>query len=397
MSRKHRLTAWIMILAMLCTLCCVSAVHAEKSYKLSISLAENDQFTEKDKVKVNLYRIATASDDNPADWQILTPYASVDMTAAASSYSNMVKHAEEIVKIINANNIKPELASNLDRDGRLKVDTSGGVLLLTIAEAPEGFTATPYLINIPAYDGEHYVEETLSIIKYEYNAPTPEPPPPAVFRCVKVDTAGNPLPNVQFRLRNVDTNKIVSKATSDKKGEFELYDVTPGDWLIQEVSAPTGYNKMDDIRVHVDEDLKVPVQITCVNIPDHFEFVKVDNMGNPIPGVKFSVEDADGNIISRPVSDANGLVMVKMLAPGRYVIRETDPAPGYQLSSETIVVTIDENYVVAEERQKFINYPNIQTGVEISNPWMIAGGAVLVLALAAIVVIVVLKRKKPKK
>ena len=134
-----------------------------------------------------------------------------------------------------------------------------------------------------------------------------------------------------------------------------------------------------------------------MNIPDHFEFIKVDNTGNPIPGVKFSVEDAEGNIISRPVSDANGLVMVKMLAPGRYVIRETDPAPGYQLSSETIVVTIDENYVVAEERQKFINYPNIQTGVEISNPWMIAGGAVLVLALVAIVVIVVLKRKKPKK
>ena len=67
MYSKHRVTAWIMILALLFVACVAPCAHAEKSYKLTISLAENEQFSQKDKIKINIYRIATASESDPAD------------------------------------------------------------------------------------------------------------------------------------------------------------------------------------------------------------------------------------------------------------------------------------------------------------------------------------------
>ena len=398
MDRKHRVTAWILILTMLFVMGIASCAHAEKSYKLTISLAENEQFSQKDKIKINIYRVATASEDNPADWQVLPEFSGIDMTAAASSYSNMVKHAEEINKILKEKNIQPEYSGFLDRDGKRTLDPiASGVVLLTIAEAPEGFAADPYLINVPAYNGKEYVEETVSIIKYEYKNPTPEPPPPATFRCKKTDTEGKPLQGAQFELRSVETNKVVSKATSDANGLFELNNVVAGDWLIQETSTPDGYITMDDIRIHVDEDHQVPELIVCVNIPDHYEFLKVDNNGNPIKGVKFSVEDDSGNIISKPVSNNEGLVSIKKLSRGKYVIREVEPADGFQSTNETIVFTIDDKYIAPTVLHRFINYPIIQTGISLENPYMAAGCAVLFVALVGIVLVIVQKKKFAKK
>ena len=394
MYSKHRVTAWIMILALLFVACVAPCAHAEKSYKLTISLAENEQFSQKDKIKINIYRIATASESDPADWHILPEFSGINMTAAASSYSNMVKHAEDISKILKEKSITPEYTGYLDRDGIYKMNSiAAGVVLLTIAEAPEGFAADPYLINVPAYNGKEYVEETHSIIKYEYKDPTPPPPPPATLHGKKVDTEGKPIQGAQFELRSVETNQVVSKATSDANGLFDLKDVVAGDWLIQEVVVPDGYIKMDDIRIHVDEDHKVPELIACVNIPDHYEFMKVDNNGNPIKGVKFTVEDASGNIIAKPVSSNEGLVSLKKLSRGKYVIRETEPAEGFMPTNETIVFTIDDNYIAPTVLHRFVNYPIIQTGISLENPYMVAGFAVLIVALAGIILVIVQKRK----
>ena len=128
-----------------------------------------------------------------------------------------------------------------------------------------------------------------------------------------------------------------------------------------------------------------------MNIPNHYEFLKIDEHGNPIQGAKFRIED-ERSILYEMVSDKDGIVHADDLEPGVYVIREIEAAEGFECTDETIHLVIDDRYVVADEMRRLVNYPAdeedeedkaIQTGVEMPwTPMMTAGVLLIVLAVA---------------
>lgn len=214
------------------------------------------------------------------------------------------------------------------------------------------------------------------------------------IRGLKVDTVGQALTGAAFSLINADTGEIVDVAASDEKGEFYLTGFGYGDWIIRETVVPEGFNCVEDVLIHVDEDWKAPNTLLFTDIPNHYEFVKVDEDGCPMEGVKFALEDEDGNVLRELVSGEDGIVHADDLKPDVYVIREIETKAGYRLTEETIRVVIDENYIVADELFRLVNFPEeerpedeIQTGVEVPvTPMMLYGlipmalGAVLMFA-----------------
>lgn len=214
------------------------------------------------------------------------------------------------------------------------------------------------------------------------------------IRGLKVDTAGQALPGAAFSLINADTGEIVDVAASDEKGEFYLTGLGYGDWIIRETVAPEGFNRVEDVLIHVDKDWKAPNTLLFTDIPNHYEFVKVDEDGCPMEGVKFALEDEDGNVLRELASGEDGIVRADDLKPGVYIIREIETQAGYRLTEETIRVVIDENYIVADELFRLVNFPEeerpkdeIQTGVDVPvTPMMLYGlismalGAVLMFA-----------------
>ena len=201
------------------------------------------------------------------------------------------------------------------------------------------------------------------------------------IRGLKVDTAGRALTGAAFSLINADTGEIVDVAASDEKGEFYLTGFGYGDWIIRETVAPEGFNCVEDVRIHVDEDWKAPNTLLFTDIPNHYEFVKVDKDGCPMEGVKFALEDEDGNVLRELASGENGVVHADDLKPGVYVIREIETQAGYRLTEETIRVVIDENYIAPDELFRLVNFPEeerprdeIQTGVDVPvTPMMLYG------------------------
>lgn len=111
------------------------------------------------------------------------------------------------------------------------------------------------------------------------------------IRGLKVDTAGQALTGAAFSLINADTGEIVDVAASDEKGEFYLTGFGYGDWIIRETVVPEGFNRVEDVLIHVDEDWKAPNTLLFTDIPNHYEFIKVDEDGCPMEGVKFALED----------------------------------------------------------------------------------------------------------
>ncbi len=192
------------------------------------------------------------------------------------------------------------------------------------------------------------------------------------IRGLKVDTAGQALTGAAFSLINADTGEIVDVAASDEKGEFYLTGFGYGDWIIRETVVPEGFNRVEDMLIHVDEDWKAPNTLLFTDIPNHYEFIKVDEDGCPMEGVKFALEDEDGNVLRELASGEDGIVHADDLKPGVYVIREIETQAGYRLTEETIRVVIDENYIVADELFRLVNFPEeerpedeIQTGVDV--------------------------------
>ncbi|MBR3108255.1 MAG: hypothetical protein IKH30_13930 [Clostridia bacterium] len=202
------------------------------------------------------------------------------------------------------------------------------------------------------------------------------------LKYIKVDTSGHSLPDVEFSLINAATEEVMETVTSNEKGEFIFTKFDYGVWIIRETKAPEGFNRMEDIIVSVDSDWVEPEPFTCVNIPNHYEFVKTDNEGHPLPGVRFTLEDTEGNILRDLISGEDGIVHVDDLAPGAYLIREIETLEGYTVTEETIPVLIDEHYIVPDEMFALKNYPTIQTGAGIEmTPMMWAGAGLVGLAL----------------
>ena len=220
------------------------------------------------------------------------------------------------------------------------------------------------------------------------------------IRGLKVDTAGQALPGAAFSLINADTGEIVDVAASDEKGEFYLTGFGYGDWIIRETVVPEGFNRVEDVLIHVDEDWKAPNTLLFTDIPNHYEFIKVDEDGCPMEGVKFALEDEDGNVLRELVSGEDGIVHADDLKPGVYVIREIETQAGYRLTEETIRVVIDENYIAPDELFRLVNFPGeerpkdeIQTGVDVPVTPMMRFGAASVICGMAIFVLRAIKKR----
>lgn len=227
---------------------------------------------------------------------------------------------------------------------------------------------------------------------------------PGIIKCIdipdhyefaKKDTAGNPLAGAEFTVTSL-TGEIIGVVTSDINGIVHVMGLKPGVYRIAETKAPDGYLLSEDvITVEIDETYYIRDEMkTIVNIPNHYEFMKVDNSGNPMQGVKFTLENSEGVLLGEYVSGADGVVRITDLQKGRYVIRETQTLEGYVKTEEVIVIEIDENYTLQNEMFRMINYPVIKTGTEIKKPYLWYGVGMFVIALAAGVVLVVKKRKK---
>lgn len=219
-------------------------------------------------------------------------------------------------------------------------------------------------------------------------------------RCIKVDTSGRRLAGVEFVLINAKTDEIVEVVTSDEDGVFTFRRLDYGDWIIRESGTPEGFSRMEDVTLHVDEGWTEPEPITCVNIPNSYEFMKTDNHGEPLAGARFALETEDGTFIRDDlISSEDGIVHVTDLKPGRYVIREVEPAEGFALTEETLTVTLDENYAPPKKLRRLKNYPEdysiIQTGVDfLLTPLGWAGIGLIGIGIAVGVICKMSGRKK---
>jgi len=179
---------------------------------------------------------------------------------------------------------------------------------------------------------------------------------------------GKPLAGAWFRMRYLNAMTSMDGTTigewpTDENGQIEVRNLDEGTYVIDEISAPSGYvlNPANTRTVYLAGEDQDYVTVTYGNQKmGALLIVKKDAVtGEPLANVEFSVTDSDGSVVgtgnSRFTTDYAGTITIANLEPGKtLVVKETRTVPGYILDDTAQTVKIKANETVTIE---FRNQP----------------------------------------
>lgn len=252
-----------------------------------------------------------------------------------------------------------------------------GKYSLTEISAPDGYVldATPHPFTLAAVDqqtamvevkvsaGNTYLPARVTLRKQKENLLLTETADGMIHQTVETV----PGEGFVFGLFNRDVitygdsqklpaNTLMATGATDSQGNLTFSGLYPhGDYYIKELSVPDGWllgaqtypvtltpdhkaSGEDVITVYLDQPILNRLIYTPVTL------TKTDITGaEKLPGALIEVYDAEGNIIYREYTDANGEIPDIPVAPGTYTFKETYAPSGYALNTaiKTFTVTAD--------------------------------------------------------
>ena len=160
-----------------------------------------------------------------------------------------------------------------------------------------------------------------------------------------------PEPNITFNIYN-KKNELYKTVTTDNKGytEFEL---PYGTYTIKQLNTTNGYNKVDDIKLTIDENSEKTIRYNLLDkdMTTYLKIIKLDSRSElPILNshASFKIKNLDtNNYISYKnneifeTNDEGYVIMPVKIPYGEYEIEEIEPPKNYQ-KDKKITITINE-------------------------------------------------------
>ncbi|WP_165981871.1 SpaA isopeptide-forming pilin-related protein [Macrococcoides canis] len=207
------------------------------------------------------------------------------------------------------------------------------------------------------------------------------------FNLQKINQQGIPLQGATVKLTgNGQTYEMTSSAT----GDISFNNLKPGTYSLTEITAPSGY--ILDSAVHtVIIDNNGNIQVDGATISGAYQFVNkpivrniqvsvYDAVSNsPLQGATYQLFDDKNNLLQTVTSDSAGKVQFTNLPYGTYKIVQTKTLPGYQLSTATQTVTINNGDVSVISPQYKVMLPD--TGGIGSLLFIITGSSLICISL----------------
>lgn len=162
----------------------------------------------------------------------------------------------------------------------------------------------------------------------------------------KVDQDGNPLAGAEFSVYD-QYDELKTIITTDENGYAQTPNLGLGDYKIIETNTPIGYVENTNVYnatissngevVNINEGSAVVNSL----IQGSVEIYKVDQDGNPLEGVEFTIYDSTDNEVDTIITDAEGHGVSGLLDYGDYYITETKALDGYAMDENQYAFTID--------------------------------------------------------
>ena len=227
-----------------------------------------------------------------------------------------------------------------DADGVIHLpELDTGTYIITEISAPDGYAIdeTPKTVEIRA--GQTY-EVTFTNTKK------------GGFTIKKIDEdTRQPLKNAVFKITK-SNGEFVKEAETDANGVITLDGLPEGSYIVTEIKAPDGYILQDTPKTFEIKD-GGSMELVFTNKKAYGLQIRkiVKDTGEALPGAKFRVEKATGELVGEYTSNSSGLVTISGLEDGVYVVTEIKAPDGYRLDStpQNVIVKAGELATVTFE------------------------------------------------
>ncbi|WP_324254593.1 SpaA isopeptide-forming pilin-related protein [Enterococcus durans] len=196
----------------------------------------------------------------------------------------------------------------------------------------------------------------------------------------KTDEAGKTLAGAQFNLQHAKLNTgdfsdygNQKSYITDNNGQLNLTGLAPGKYKLKESKAPEGYYlNTEEIAFEIPQIAtgnEAPIQLNdgkaLINYQGTAIVTKKSESGELLRDAIFEVQTSSGKTVqTNLVTDENGKVTAKNLAPGAYQFVETKAPNGYMLNTQPLPFTIDTTSA-GKPAAVTANFVNYQGGVEL--------------------------------
>ena len=269
-----------------------------------------------------------------------------------------------------------------EKDGSLAMDDLGaGSYELDEIDATDGYIVNkqPIYFVVKKNSNDKQPLDELEFVNYQ-----------AEVTGRKVNEQGQTLAGAVFAIYNADeqnqaqgspitflnrAGEKVSEITTDKTGEIYAKGLNEGHYVLVETKAPAGY--LLDTTPH-------PFDVgDLINYQGTAQLTKENETGEALAGAVFKVIDEAGQTVAGQtnlMSDKQGKVIAKNLAPGTYRFVETQAPTGYLLNE-----TPSASFTIAKDNQgkpatvvlkaPFVNYQGAAKLVKIDQQKNALAGA----------------------
>ncbi|WP_312700492.1 SpaA isopeptide-forming pilin-related protein [Sedimentibacter sp.] len=206
--------------------------------------------------------------------------------------------------------------------------------------------------------------DDLTVIN-ERRPSTPGEPTPVFGKIIikKTDDDKILLSGAEFTLYDED-GKVVDRGVTGSDGTLTFNDLEPGRYVLKETKAPEGYVlEVDETNVTVVANRTNTYTFTNKKEepkkPGRIDVVKVDEEGTMLSDAWFSLIDSNGTTLQNAVT-INGRASFEDVPVGRYKVEEVQAPEGYELTSQTVNVTVDSEETVT------LRFVNKKSGVTVT-------------------------------
>lgn len=151
------------------------------------------------------------------------------------------------------------------------------------------------------------------------------------------------LASAVFQIRS-EALGICVELTTDGHGEALSPKLPIGEYVIQEVQAPAGFELTEESQSATITGSEAEVlEYTFRNAPKKVHILKVSSMdGRALPGCEMEIRSADGSVIYSATTDSAGEIAFDMPPAGTYVIAEVKAPAGFVRSPKTHSFTVTD-------------------------------------------------------
>ncbi len=279
-------------------------------------------FTQNDKLLKEYPVVLEETDDT-----ILMSFSKTDPNGKYISGATLVIKDElgnEVLSFVSKD--QPYIIEGLD---------SNRVYTLEEKEVPEGYVKSESIVFKPANNSEIQMVSMCD----------------GITTIEKLNDDGELIKNAELQVVDAITLQVVDHWETDGKSHAVSGLIEGKDYLLQEVNAPQGYVRRNDIHFTA---TKSEQNIQLVNT--RVRISKQDFNGNNVIGAHLTITDEDGNVVDEYDTD-EGIHYINNLIEGhKYTITETYAPNGYYYCESTTFVASGRHDQIIEMIDANIRY-----------------------------------------